>query len=78
MDIKVVALASIAGRDDERLAIDNEADVTEETFVQDLVGDGAVVDGALRLAGHTGAGRGRRGLGHVRGSSGQAPRMDKV
>jgi hypothetical protein len=78
MDIKVVAAASIAGRDDERLTIDDEADVTEEAFVQDLVGEGAVVDGALRLASDTGARRGCIGLGHVRGSSRQAPRMNPV
>ena len=47
MNVQVVSGAAIAGGDDEGLVVDDETDVADETFVEDLVRDGAIVNAAM-------------------------------
>ena len=73
MDVERVAVASVAGGDDERLAVLDEADVADEAGVEDLVNGFAVVDAAFMLADQASA---RGGLGHLAGCSGESSRVD--
>ena len=58
MDVEIIAVASVAGGDDEGMAIANESDVADESFVEDSVGSFAIVGAAMGLADDLGAGSG--------------------
>src|ERR1700756_1391198 len=60
VNIKVVADATVAGGNNEWLSVDDEANMTNEALVENLVDDVAVVHGSLWFTNHTGACR-RRG-----------------
>ncbi len=62
MEIQHVVYARVDGRDDERLAADDEAEVAEERFIHDRVDRLALVDPALGMATDT---RALRRCGHV-------------
>lgn len=64
MNVELVAGSSVAGGNDEGLAVDVEADVADEGFVEDLVCGFAIVDGALGLAHEASAGGGGLCLRH--------------
>ena len=70
MKIKIVAHAPISCRDDERLCVYDKADMTDEAFIKDFVGSGAIVDSTMRLANHTGARAGCMGFRHLEESPG--------
>src|ERR1019366_9322079 len=60
----LVARARVAGGDDVRLAVDGEADVADEAFVEDGVDFGFIVNAAFGKAADGGA-RGGRKRAHV-------------
>jgi hypothetical protein len=63
VDVERVSVASIGSGDNVGLSVDCEADVAEESFIEDMVNGVAVVDGALRFAHYSGAGSGTTGHG---------------
>src|SRR5438128_9178169 len=65
MDVEDVAVASVTGGDDEGMAIDDEADVANETFVKNLVNGRPIIDSPLRLANHTRTRGWRCGIRHA-------------
>jgi hypothetical protein len=74
VNVKAVLFAAERRWDNERLPINDKADVAKECFIKNSVGRISVVNAAVRLADDTcplgGGLRFRHGL-----SSGQAPRM---
>src|SRR5712671_7945708 len=55
VDVKHVSVAAERSGDHEGLSVGNEADVAEESFVENLVDGVAVVNRALRFAHYAGA-----------------------
>src|SRR5271169_1876079 len=53
VDVQNVSVASKGCGDDEGLAVDNEADMAKESFIEDLIDGVAVVYRALRFAHYT-------------------------
>jgi hypothetical protein len=49
VNVQNIFLSAVTGRDDEWLAIQHEANMTNETFIQDSVHRVAIVNRALRL-----------------------------
>src|SRR5439155_20690431 len=64
VNVQVVSGAAIAGGDDEGLVVDDETDVADETFVEDLVRDGAIVNAAMWFTSDAGARSRSVGFGH--------------
>ena len=55
VDVERVSVASVRSGDDEGLSVGDEADVAEESFVENLVDGVAVVNRPLRQANNAGA-----------------------
>ena len=77
VNVEAGILAAVGGRDHEGLAVDDETDVAEKSFIEDAVHGLAIVDAAIGFADHTGARGGHLSLRHCGTNSGQAPRMGK-
>jgi hypothetical protein len=48
MDYDAISHASVAGGNYERFSVDSKADVTDETFIQNLVDYNSIIAAALR------------------------------
>jgi hypothetical protein len=55
VDVEHVSVAAVGSGDDEGLSVGDEADVAEESFIEDLVDGIAVVHRALRFPHYAGA-----------------------
>ncbi len=64
VNVEAVVFAAVGSWNDEGLAVDGEADVAEEAFVENAVGGFTIVNGAMGFADQTGPRGGRIGLGH--------------
>ena len=65
VNIEVCVLAPVGCGNHEGLSVSEEADVTQEAFVEDAIDGFTIVDAAVGLADDTGPGRGCEGLGHL-------------
>ena len=70
MNVKVVSRAPVARRDNEGLVVQNETDVADKTFIQDLVRSLAVVYPTVGFADDACARGWRVGFGHRKQSPG--------
>src|ERR1022692_3306148 len=76
-DLLAGVLAAVRGRNHERLAVDHEASVAEEAFVEDSVYSFAIVNRTIGFADHTGARGGHLRFRHWGTNSGQAPKDER-
>src|ERR1700704_5446947 len=64
MDVEAIVFASVRGGDNKRLAVGDETNGTQETFVENAIRGFAIIYAALGFANDTSPRCGHLGLGH--------------
>src|SRR5258708_23460994 len=64
MDVEAIVFASVRSGDNKRLAVGDETNVAQETFVENAIRGLAIIDATLGFANDTSPRCGHLGLGH--------------